>query len=92
MYKGTRAVSGVLTNAHGYSMRVPKDSYTVVDQHGYPIRTHDGFAVFATERQANWCAELMAGARREGEVSVKENLRELLGIEESLEGRLLERT
>lgn len=84
-YQGSRAVQGSLTNSVGYTQKVPDVTYTVVDQHGYPIRVHDGFASFTTERQANWCAELMTAAFSEGQDDTKERMRELLDVKSKFE-------
>lgn len=73
---------GVIRNRFGYEQRVPPGSYTIADQHGDPIRTHNGFAVFSRIEQAGWCAELMRAAFAQGEASVKAALRGLLDIPE----------
>ena len=81
-YRAKGVVPGqIVTNGHGYAMNAGAGGFTIVDGQGFAIRTHDGFAFFDTEKQAAWCAELMGGARSDGEDFVKAAMRDLLGIE-----------
>ncbi|UTC28722.1 hypothetical protein MARCHEWKA_02090 [Brevundimonas phage vB_BpoS-Marchewka] len=81
-YKAVVVQDGFLRNRYGYEQRVAPGCFTIVDEHDNPIRTHDGFAVFASLKEAAWCAELMRGAYFEGEASVKAAMRNLLDIPE----------
>lgn len=79
-YQSHQAVTGDIQGYHGYEMKVPPGSWTVVDRSGYPLRTHDGFAVFASKQQADWAAELMGHAFAHGAEAAQGLIREALGI------------
>jgi len=72
----------VTTSSFGYTQIMPPGSWTIYCGTD-PIRVHNGYAVFASEQQAEWCAELLNGAFETGKDAAREEIREALGIEAS---------
>lgn len=56
--------------------------WTVVDEEGHAVRTHDGYARFTTEQQARWTAELANIGLSIGADEAKAAIRAALGIAE----------
>lgn len=75
-----------VSNRFGYAQKVPPGSWLISDEYGYPVRVHNGFAVFTTAEQAQWCAEMARDAFEAGRDAMRAELRALLGIENPTEG------
>lgn len=78
-YEAKKPYSGFFENRFGYRIRADQDTWTVCGKDG-AVRTHDGFAVFDTEQQANWAIELMGHAAYEAKEELQKDLRSLLGV------------
>lgn len=70
----------VAENRYGYRQPMPEGSWLVGDDFGYPVRVHNGFAVFTTAKQAAWCAEMMNGAFEQGKDAARAEIRTALGL------------
>lgn len=76
--------NGIATNSHGYRQEFPNGlEWSVRVGGGDLCRVHNGFPMFASLAEADWCAELMNGAYLMGMSAARAEVRAALGIEDS---------